>query len=163
MRPLYSAIGAMAIASHRVQASLPSRNSGQTTSADIGYIRHDAAGNLTKKTDRLGRVIEYAYDNRNRLTTELWKTGGSTVRTLSYEYDLLGHLTGASDPAADYAFQVDALGNVWEEPRLRKARYRAFAHDHRHNDHRSHLNQRSSGPRVFLFHAAYGRYVYHIL
>jgi YD repeat-containing protein len=81
-----------------------------------GLFRYGAPGNVTKKTDRLGRVIEYTYDNRNRLTTETWKTGGSTVRTLSYEWDLLGHLVGASDPAANYAFQVDTQKGTfpWE-------------------------------------------------
>jgi YD repeat-containing protein len=70
----------------------------------------------TKKTDRLGRVIEYAYNSFDELTTEVWKSGGSTLRTLSYEYDVRGNLIGASDPAAEYSYIVDVFGNTCGSP-----------------------------------------------
>ncbi len=36
----------------------------------------------------------------------------STLRTLSYEYDVASQLTSASDPAASYSYSYDNLGRV---------------------------------------------------
>jgi RHS repeat-associated protein len=60
-------------------------------------------------------VIEYAHDNLYRNTQEVWKTGGSTVRTLSFTYDAAGQLTQASDPAATLAYAYDDLGRTTSE------------------------------------------------
>jgi RHS repeat-associated protein len=67
---------------------------------------------LTRQTDRNGRVTEYTYDMLGRLTSEQWKTGGSTVRTLSFAYDAASRLTSASDPAASYAYAYDNLDRI---------------------------------------------------
>jgi len=60
-------------------------------------------------------VIEYVYDNRNQLTTKLWKSGGSTVRTLTYEYDLLGNL--GTDRVGHSAFRRQFYPEtLWSNP-----------------------------------------------
>jgi YD repeat-containing protein len=83
--------------------------------SDTRSFEYDAAGHLTKKTDRLARVIEYAYDGLGRQTSEVWKTGGSTVRTIGYTYDAASQLTEVSDPSADYDYTYDNLGRVTSE------------------------------------------------
>jgi RHS repeat-associated protein len=82
--------------------------------SDTRSFAYDAVGNLVKKTDRLGRVTEYVYDNLYRQTSEVWKDGMSTVRTLSFTYDLAGQLLSASDPSADYDYEFDGLRRVTE-------------------------------------------------
>ncbi|MFN0056090.1 MAG: RHS repeat domain-containing protein, partial [Planctomycetales bacterium] len=42
---------------------------------------YDAVGNVTSQTDRNGRLTNFTYDTLYRLTSELWKSGGSTIRT----------------------------------------------------------------------------------
>ena len=79
---------------------------------DSRFFEYDALGNLTKKTDRNERVTEYQYDTWSRMTHELWKNGGSTVRTLNYEYDNANQLTGADDPDAEYDYLYDNVGHV---------------------------------------------------
>lgn len=80
--------------------------------SDTKSYVYDAANQLTKYTDRNGRVTEFGYDNLGRLTSELWKSGSTTVRTLSYAYDALSRQTSASDPDAAYDFTYDAVGRV---------------------------------------------------
>lgn len=82
--------------------------------SDARTFEYDAVGNLTKKTDRLGRVTQYTYDHLQRRTAELWKSGGSTIRTLSFAYDVASQLLSASDPAAAYDYEYDGLGRVTE-------------------------------------------------
>jgi len=77
---------------------------------DTRSYEYDAASNLAKYTDRNGRVIEYVYDDLHRRTSEIWKDGMTTVRTLSYGYNGNSWLTSASDPAASYTFTYDNLG-----------------------------------------------------
>jgi RHS repeat-associated protein len=77
------------------------------------YFVYDAAGNLTRRTDRNGRVIEYTYDNLYRRTQENWLDEYETsVRTIDWTFDAAGQLTAASDLAADYTYTYDALGRA---------------------------------------------------
>jgi YD repeat-containing protein len=49
------------------------------------------------------------------MTTEEWYTNAAAQtpsRTLTYDYDWLGRLTGTSDPSADYVFQYDELDRL---------------------------------------------------
>jgi YD repeat-containing protein len=71
---------------------------------------YDAASNLTRITDREGRKREFVYDAADRLTTERWKTGAATVRTISYGYNDADELVSASDPDSSYAFTYYATG-----------------------------------------------------
>jgi RHS repeat-associated protein len=86
-----------------------------TETNELGLSRFyawDAASQLSRETDRNGRVIEYLRDNLGRVTSELWKTGGTTVRTLTYLHDSANQLTSASDPAAAYSYVYDNLGRA---------------------------------------------------
>ena len=64
---------------------------------------------MTETTDREGRVRAYVVDNLNRLITETWLDGMSTVNTLSYTYDSVGNLLTAEDDFSSYAFAYDNL------------------------------------------------------
>src|SRR5690606_7608723 len=72
----------------------------------------DAAGNVLTATDRNGRVIEYDYDNLQRLTQEFWKDGVTTENTIDYTYDAASQLTAISDDVSAYAYTYDGLGRV---------------------------------------------------
>lgn len=79
-------------------------------------FEYDAKGNLKKRTDRNERVIEYAYDRLDRRTTETWKnSGGGTVRTLSFGYDVASRMTSASDMDSVSAMGYDPYGNLTSE------------------------------------------------
>jgi len=78
--------------------------------SDTRTFTYDDAGNLTERIDRLGREIEYVYDKGNRQTHEKWYDGMTLVRTISYTYDVAGRLDSATDPAATYGYDYDALG-----------------------------------------------------
>ncbi|MSR57401.1 MAG: hypothetical protein EXS05_06990 [Planctomycetaceae bacterium] len=73
---------------------------------------YDAVSNVTGQTDRNGRVTNFTFDTLYRLTAELWKSGGTTIRTLSYAYDAAGELTSAGDADSAYAYTYDAAGRV---------------------------------------------------
>jgi YD repeat-containing protein len=54
-------------------------------------------------------VTEYEYDQLHRLKAERWKSGASTVRTLSFTYDAANRMISAADPAASYFYAYDHL------------------------------------------------------
>jgi RHS repeat-associated protein len=53
-----------------------------------------------------------SFDYAGRQTTELWKNGAATVRTLTYGYDAAGRMTSASDPDSAYAYTYDAASRM---------------------------------------------------
>lgn len=65
-----------------------------------------------RATDRSGRVIEYDYDNLQRLVQELWKESSTTLNTIDYTYDAASQLTAISDDVSAYAYTYDGLGRV---------------------------------------------------
>src|SRR3989339_301076 len=79
---------------------------------DSRYFEYNAEGDLSRKTDRLGRVTEYGYDFLRRRTSETWKDGQATVRTFLFTYNLAGEMLTASDPAATYTYVYDNLGRL---------------------------------------------------
>jgi RHS repeat-associated protein len=83
--------------------------------SDTRTFSYDDAGNLTERIDRLGREIEYVYDKANRQTHEKWYDGITLVRTMTYTYDAAGHLDQATDIAATYGYDYDALGRTTYE------------------------------------------------
>jgi RHS repeat-associated protein len=69
---------------------------------------YDTYGNLTAKTDPLGRQTQYSYDTLGRLTSTKAPAGGSTT----YTYDALGHLTNVAAPLGRTTSSTyDPLGN----------------------------------------------------
>jgi RHS repeat-associated protein len=79
------------------------------------YFEYDAASRLIERTDRLGRVIEFDYNQFDQVTQERWYDSSGLVRTLTHNYDAMGQLLGASDPAATYAYVPDRLGRLKTE------------------------------------------------
>ena len=78
-----------------------------TTSGSLSvtrFLEYDLVGNLTKKTDRNGRVIDYSFDRLDRLVTETWQGAGG--RNISFEYNLVNELTRSSDPDHTYDFEL---------------------------------------------------------
>jgi RHS repeat-associated protein len=74
---------------------------------------HDGADRQTSTTDQLGRRIDDVYDALGRLTLETWRApGGAVVSSKAFEYDWVGNLTAAADPAGAYGMQYDALNRV---------------------------------------------------
>src|SRR5690606_20567522 len=63
-------------------------------------------------TDRNGHVIEFNYDNLQRLVQELWKQSSTTLNTIDYAYDAASQLTAVADDVSAYAWTYDGLGRV---------------------------------------------------
>jgi YD repeat-containing protein len=57
-------------------------------------------------------VRNLSYDALNRLSTDTWVVGGSTVDTLSFTYDAKGNLLTASNNNGIYTFSYDALDRI---------------------------------------------------
>ncbi|MCK6486259.1 MAG: hypothetical protein L6R00_19225, partial [Phycisphaerae bacterium] len=89
------------------------------TYEETGTVTHnyDAAGNLTKRTDEEGRIVDLEYDAFNRPTRRL--KNGATSNIEAYAYDALGRLVTAQkgtsgSPAAvsRSVLQYDPLSRV---------------------------------------------------
>ncbi len=76
------------------------------------FYAYNTAGHLETRTDRNGRLIELIHDDLGRPDTELWKTGGSTVNTVSRTYDAEGRLQSISDDVSAYAYTYDLFGHI---------------------------------------------------
>ncbi|MFT4285604.1 MAG: DUF6531 domain-containing protein, partial [Protaetiibacter sp.] len=101
--------------------------SGKVTAYAYAY---DAAGNLTSRTDPLGKVTRFAYDAAGqlltvtdplgRVTSMAYSLDGETVGVVgpdsaseSYAYDADGNLTGYTGPDGDIAsYAYDAAGRL---------------------------------------------------
>lgn len=66
----------------------------QSGDASSTAYEYDAAGNMSKVTDPVGRVTTYAYDNRNRRITEF----APLNRTTDLNYDVAGNLVWTHFP-----------------------------------------------------------------
>ncbi len=96
------------------------RTTGETNPLGSRAYVYNGAGELTRVTDRNGRVREFVYDSDGRRTQELWCGVGvppaspcsNPLRTISYGYDADGRLTSASDPDSQYTFTYDADDRV---------------------------------------------------
>ena len=83
---------------------------------------YDAAGNVTRKVDRDGRVTKYTYDGLNRQTDEKWfaSEGATTpLRDIHYSYDDGGQLLSVTDQnndgdnlSAEYDYEYYGDGNL---------------------------------------------------
>jgi RHS repeat-associated protein len=77
--------------------------------------RYDGSGNLITQTDANGQVINFAYDNLNRLTTKSY--GASIVVTNYYDDEVPGYfnkgqLTKMADNSGQTTYKYDIMGNV---------------------------------------------------
>ena len=73
-----------------------------------GAVSYDANSNLLSKRTRGACVINYAYDNLNRLTT---KTYPDTT-SVAYSYDNASRLTSVTGPASANSYSYDNLNRV---------------------------------------------------
>jgi RHS repeat-associated protein len=77
------------------------------------FFEYDAAGNKVETTDRNGRVRQFDYDGMNRQTAELWLDAtGSTIRTITSEFDSAGNLLRTADPDAVLSYTYDGLNRM---------------------------------------------------
>jgi RHS repeat-associated protein len=68
---------------------------------------------LVDTTDRDGRRTTYGYDADGRETGESWLSGtGTTLELITYSYDNVGRMTGATDPNAVLTFTYDKDGEL---------------------------------------------------
>jgi YD repeat-containing protein len=78
-----------------------------SSSTDYEERGYDANGNVTSRRLRDGQVVQHGYDALNRVTLKDLPGADPDV---SYAYDLLGRMTGASQPGHALTFAYDALG-----------------------------------------------------
>jgi len=86
----------------------PSKTTAGTSSAtDYEAPVYDANGNVTTARLRDGQTIGLTYDSLNRAT---FKDLPGSEPDITYSYDLLGRMTGASQSGSALTFTYDALG-----------------------------------------------------
>jgi YD repeat-containing protein len=81
----------------------------------VTIISNYDGGLLWRKIDRMGRVIEYDYDQFARQTEEDWidtSNNNAVVYTIAYAYDQLGRVTSAGDSDVFYGYEYDNTGRV---------------------------------------------------
>ncbi|MHB1036579.1 MAG: golvesin C-terminal-like domain-containing protein [Pirellulales bacterium] len=89
------------------------------------YFQYNVAGDLTRRVDRNGRVIQYVYDRLSRPTEERWYNNVGDAddnqdrqKTFTFDYNTAGEMTvveelnAASEIAASYTYGYDELGRV---------------------------------------------------
>jgi YD repeat-containing protein len=55
---------------------------------------YDELSRVSEVQDRLNRTIAYAYDDGNRLATEIWKNNAAvTLNVITYAYDVNNNRT----------------------------------------------------------------------
>ncbi|WP_196871597.1 RHS repeat-associated core domain-containing protein [Sphingobium sp. JAI105] len=83
------------------------KGAGTSSTTDFTLNSYDVNSNITAVRLRDGQSISLGYDNLNRLTL---KNRPGSEPDVSYSYDLLGRMTGASQTGNILAFGYDALG-----------------------------------------------------
>lgn len=98
----------------KVLIEYPSTTKGAGTSnaSDYEQMTYDANANLTAHRLRDGNTINYTYDALNRTT---YKDLPGTEPDVTYAYDNLGRMTGASQTGNSLSFTYDALGRKLTE------------------------------------------------
>lgn len=92
------------------QTNYPSSTSpGVSSTSDYEKFTYDANGNVTGRQLRDGALVAFSYDNLNRVKAKMPPNGEPTV---SYAYDLVGHLLTASNSGQTLTSSYDALGRT---------------------------------------------------
>ena len=83
----------------------------QTRAGGMMSYEYDEVGNRKKRTDYMGRVTNYEYDNLNRLTKTLYgdqlPSGQPPNLQATYGYDDISRLTSATNEAGTVTFGYD--------------------------------------------------------
>jgi RHS repeat-associated protein len=101
-------------------------NASSTT--DFEQLTYDANSNVTSRRLRDGQVIGYAFDNLNRVTLkDVPAVAAHFDYDITYSYDLLGRLTGASTAVGHTnGFTYDALGRMTAQNMYNTATYYTY-------------------------------------
>ncbi|WP_084251237.1 RHS repeat domain-containing protein [Sphingomonas pruni] len=92
------------------QTNYPSPTSpGASSTTDYEKFTYDANGNVIGRQLRDGTLVGFSYDNLNRVKAKTPPNGEPTV---SYTYDLVGHLLTASSSGQTLTSGYDALGRT---------------------------------------------------
>ncbi|WP_344172449.1 LamG-like jellyroll fold domain-containing protein, partial [Pilimelia columellifera] len=90
----------------------------------VQQLRYDRAGSLERIDYGAGRVRSFAYDKFGQLETDtLANSGGGTAASITYAYDLNGHLTGKKTAgladAGENSYAYDLAGRLasWTGPK----------------------------------------------
>lgn len=84
---------------------------------------YDSLGNVRRLIDRNARTTTWTYDKLSRPVSEVWTTGTTTNRTLSYTYDAASRMTAATDSdslAPNFAFAYNTRGEMIGEQQTHK-------------------------------------------
>ena len=76
------------------------------------YINYDAAGNVTSRTDRLGRVVKFTFDEIGRRLTETSRRGGVRTNVYNPRGTLSSFSDSQTDPNGWHRFTYDGNDNV---------------------------------------------------
>lgn len=102
----------------RVKTILPDDTPSDLTDNPVAETVYDSAGNVIAEIDALGRRTDYEYDAAGRrvrvISPEVVDatTGVPTRPEFTYQFDPLGRMLSATDPAGSrIRFQYDPLGN----------------------------------------------------
>ncbi len=101
----------------------------QEISPDRGTLTytHDAAGNVTQRTDGVGRVTGYTWDALNRPLTLSYRpsAGGAVSETVTYTWDAsagcshgIGRLCAVSDGAGSTTYSYNDTGHLVSATRV---------------------------------------------
>jgi RHS repeat-associated protein len=95
---------------------LPTQGSQATSTTDYEYYSYDANGNVTQRRLRDGQVINYTFDNLNRVTLKDVPNTAYYENDISYSYDLPGRMLSASNAGTrSVSMAYDALGRQISE------------------------------------------------
>jgi RHS repeat-associated protein len=95
---------------------LPTQGSQATSTTDYEYYSYDANGNVTQRRLRDGQVINYTFDNLNRVTLKDVQNTAYYENDISYSYDLLSRMLSASNAGTrSVSMAYDALGRQISE------------------------------------------------
>jgi RHS repeat-associated protein len=99
------------------QTRFPTASNGAVSSTtDYEGATYDFNGNVTQRRLRDGQIINFTYDNLNRVTLKDTPNVAYMDYDNSYQYDLLGRLTRAATSGNHVnAFVYDALGRMTTE------------------------------------------------
>jgi RHS repeat-associated protein len=91
------------------QTQYPSQTKGAgiSNSSDYEQLGYDQGSNVTSFRNRANETTAFTFDALNRMTL---KNLPGTEPDVTYSYDLLGRMTGASDPSQSLSMSYDALG-----------------------------------------------------
>lgn len=98
-----------------------------SSATDYVQVTYDLNSNVTQRRLRDGAVINYGYDNLNRVTLKDTPNAVHFDYDITYQYDLLGRLKNAStSPGHTNNFVYDALGRMTTQQMYNTTTYHAY-------------------------------------